>query len=99
IRTATRTPTRTPTRTATRTPTRTPIRTATRTPTRTRTPTITPTPTPCTPGQFSDVHPTDYFYLAVQYLVAHGVISGYGDCTFRPYNNTTRGQMVKIVVL
>ena len=35
----------------------------------------------------------------IAYLVAHGVISGYGDCTFRPYNNTTRGQMVKIVVL
>ncbi|HMA34212.1 MAG TPA: S-layer homology domain-containing protein, partial [Chloroflexia bacterium] len=46
-----------------------------------------------------DVHPTDYFYVPVQYLVAHGVISGYGDCTFRPFNNTTRSQMVKIVVL
>jgi hypothetical protein len=27
------------------------------------------------------------------------VISGYADGTFRPYNNTTRSQMVKIVVL
>ncbi|HMA37508.1 MAG TPA: S-layer homology domain-containing protein [Chloroflexia bacterium] len=56
--------------------------------------TLTP---PC--AGFSDVHPADYFYTPVQYLVSHGVISGYADCTFRPYNNTTRSQMVKIVVL
>ena len=41
---------------------------------------------------------TDYFYIPVQYLACHGVISGYADGTFRPYANTTRGQMVKIVV-
>jgi N-acetylmuramoyl-L-alanine amidase len=35
----------------------------------------------------------------VQYLVCNGVISGYSDNTFRPYNNTTRGQLTKIVVL
>jgi len=45
------------------------------------------------------VHPSDYFYTPVQYLYCHGVISGYSDGTFRPYNNTTRSQMVKIVVL
>jgi subtilisin len=44
------------------------------------------------------VHPTDYFYIPVQYLACHAVISGYADGTFRPYANTTRGQMVKIVV-
>ncbi|HMA33658.1 MAG TPA: S-layer homology domain-containing protein, partial [Chloroflexia bacterium] len=37
------------------------------------------------------------------YLACHGVISGYangdGTVSFRPYNNTTRAQMVKIVVL
>ncbi len=43
--------------------------------------------------------PTDYFYVPVQYLACRGVISGYADGTFRPYNNTTRAQMVKIVVL
>jgi hypothetical protein len=47
---------------------------------------------------FSDVHETDYFYGPVQYLACHGVISGYADGTFRPYANTTRAQMVKIVV-
>ncbi|HMA32851.1 MAG TPA: S-layer homology domain-containing protein [Chloroflexia bacterium] len=57
-----------------------------------------PSPTPCALS-FTDVHPTDYFYAPVLYLACHGVISGYGDGTFRPYNNTTRSQMVKIVVL
>ena len=57
----------------------------------------TPTGTPCA-ITFSDVHPTDYFYTPVQYLACHGVISGYADGTFRPYNKTTRAQMVKIVV-
>jgi len=33
------------------------------------------------------------------YLYCHGVISGYGDGTFRPFNLTTRGQLAKIVVL
>jgi hypothetical protein len=57
-----------------------------------------PTATPCN-ITFSDVHPTDYFYTPVLYLACHGVVSGYADGTFRPYNNTTRSQMVKIVVL
>jgi hypothetical protein len=48
---------------------------------------------------FLDVLPTDYFYEPVRYLYCNGVISGYGDNTFRPYNNTTRGQLTKIVVL
>jgi hypothetical protein len=57
-----------------------------------------PTATPCGIS-FSDVHPSDYFYTPVLYLACRGVISGYLDGTFRPYNQTTRGQMVKIVVL
>ena len=66
-------------------------------------PTSTPVAPTATPAEcainFSDVHPTDYFYTPVRYLVCNGVISGYADNTFRPYNNTTRSQMVKIVVL
>jgi hypothetical protein len=76
-----------------------PAATATRTslpPSATRT--AGPTATPCN-ITFSDVHPTDYFYTPVLYLACHGVVSGYADGTFRPYNNTTRSQMVKIVVL
>jgi hypothetical protein len=47
---------------------------------------------------FEDVRPGDYFYTPVTYLYCHGVISGYADGYFRPYNNTTRGQLCKIVV-
>jgi hypothetical protein len=57
-----------------------------------------PSPTPCSLA-FSDVHPTDYFYAPAQYLYCHGIVSGYADGTFRPYNNTTRGQLSKIIVL
>ncbi|MGI8586535.1 MAG: S-layer homology domain-containing protein [Chloroflexia bacterium] len=60
--------------------------------------TATPPPTPC-PINFSDVHPADYFYAPVQYLYCHGILSGYSDGTFRPYNNATRAQTVKIVTL
>jgi hypothetical protein len=64
-------------------------------------PTVTPRPSPtptAVPISFSDVTPNDYFYVPVQYLALHGVISGYADGTYRPYNNTTRGQIAKIVV-
>src|SRR5205814_5377131 len=75
--------------------------TATRTHVIAWTPTNTPTPTltvtPC-PMNFSDVHPTDYFYEAVRYLYCEGAISGYDDGTFRPGNYTTRAQLCKIVV-
>jgi hypothetical protein len=42
--------------------------------------------------------PTAYYYVPVYYLACHGVIGGYADGTYRPFNNTTRGQMAKIVV-
>ena len=48
---------------------------------------------------FSDIFPTDYYYEAVRSLYCNGVISGYSDNTFRPFNPTTRGQLTKIVVL
>jgi plastocyanin len=60
-------------------------------------PTATPT---MVPGQiFSDVRPADYFYEPVNSLVGQGIISGYADNTFRPYNNATRAQVTKMVVL
>ena len=71
---------------------------ATATPAVTRTSTPVPTVTPCAIN-FSDVLPTDYFYVPVRYLFCAGAISGYSDGTFRPYANTTRGQLTKIVVL
>jgi hypothetical protein len=100
-RTSIATPTRTPTATTTRTPTPTPTRALTATgtpPTPSVTTTITPTPTQCSMS-FIDVLATDWFYEFVRCLYCRGAISGYGDGTFRPYNNTTRGQMTKIVVL
>ena len=59
---------------------------------------MTPTLTPCAIS-FTDVQPSDYFYTAVSYLSCAGVVSGYSDGTFRPYNNTTRGQLSKIIVI
>ncbi|HUS15712.1 MAG TPA: S-layer homology domain-containing protein, partial [Chloroflexia bacterium] len=46
---------------------------------------------------FSDVPTSAYFYTPVEYLTCLGVISGYADGTFRPYNTTTRGQFAKIL--
>jgi photosystem II stability/assembly factor-like uncharacterized protein len=91
-------PTGTGTAGASRTPT--PVGTvgATTTPTPVGTTQTTATVSPCA-ATFADVQPSDYFYVAVQYLYCHGVISGYADGTFRPFNNTTRGQLSKIVVL
>ncbi|MFL5733142.1 MAG: S-layer homology domain-containing protein [Chloroflexia bacterium] len=102
--TATPTPTGTVTATgatSTSTPSGVPASTITATPsipapTTTNTPTGTPTLIPMT---VSDVHPSDYFYEAVRMLYGRGIISGYADNIFRPYNNTTRGQLSKIIVL
>lgn len=94
-RTVTSSLTHTRTPTLTRTPTH--ISTATQTGVATFTATATTTPIP-----FTDMHPTDYFYMPVQYLAAHGILSGYdngdGTFSFRPYSNTTRGQLTKIIV-
>ncbi len=43
--------------------------------------------------------PTAYYYTGVYYLACRGVISGYSDGTYKPFNNTTRAQMTKIVTL
>jgi hypothetical protein len=111
-RTPTGTPTQSPTGAPTDTPTASPSitnsATQTWTPTGVSTPTHTPTgivsatPTPTTtacPINFSDVQPSDWFYEFVRCVYCDGAISGYADGTFRPYNNTTRGQLTKIIVL
>jgi len=54
--------------------------------------TVTPTGTPT----FSDVPPTDPFYVYIETLAAHNIISGYSDHTFRPNTFITRGQLSKI---
>jgi hypothetical protein len=50
-------------------------------------------------GHFTDVHTGDTFYCFVETAFAHGIISGYGDGTFLPGNNITRGQLSKVIVL
>jgi parallel beta-helix repeat protein len=59
----------------------------------------------CGSPSFTDVHTEDYFYNAVTYLAAIGVLGGYdtaeqcptGAPCFLPYNNVTRGQAAKII--
>jgi plastocyanin len=99
--TITRTGVATATPTITRTNTNTPSITPTGPPpTNSLTPAITPTSTATSCSMpFTDVHTQDYFYVPARWLYCRGAISGYSDGTFRPYNNTTRGQMAKIVVL
>jgi S-layer homology domain/Carboxypeptidase regulatory-like domain len=48
---------------------------------------------------FSDVPAGSTFYTYVETAVAHGIINGYSDGTFRPNANVTRSQLTKIVVL
>jgi hypothetical protein len=46
---------------------------------------------------FTDVPPDHRFYPHIMAGVRRGVISGYDDGTFRPDNNLTRGQLMKIL--
>jgi photosystem II stability/assembly factor-like uncharacterized protein len=57
---------------------------------------VTTTATPCTIS-FSDVPADSTFYPFVMCLACNGIISGYDDGTFRPFNDITRGQIAKIV--
>src|SRR5205814_2257973 len=60
--------------------------------------------TPC-PLQFSDVDPSNPFYVYIRCLACRGIVSGYSTnppCTtrvacFLPGNLVTRGQMSKFV--
>jgi amidase len=45
------------------------------------------------------VQPADWFYEPVRWLVCNSVASGYSDGTFKPGNNSTRGQLTKFIVL
>jgi hypothetical protein len=56
------------------------------------------TPTECTIS-FRDVNPEDYFYEPVRLLYCANIIGGYSNNMFRPWNNTTRGQLSKIAAL
>jgi hypothetical protein len=47
--------------------------------------------------QFADVEPGDTFYVYVNCMVCHYVITGFPDGTFRAHAQITRGQIAKIV--
>lgn len=46
---------------------------------------------------FSDVPISNPFYQYIETAYDKGIISGYADATFRPFNNITRGQVSKVV--
>ena len=54
--------------------------------------------TPPTPS-FIDVPPTHTFYVYIETARYYGLISGYGDGTYRPNYNATRGQLCKILYI
>jgi plastocyanin len=56
----------------------------------------TPTSTPCAIN-FTDVDESNVFYTFIRCLACRGIIGGYDDGTFRPFNDITRGQIAKIV--
>jgi len=46
---------------------------------------------------FTDVSTDSTFYVYIERMAMHGVLTGYSDNTFRPGNNATRGQIAKVV--
>lgn len=47
---------------------------------------------------FRDVSPTDWFYPYVVQLAGAGVLQGYSDATFRPYQPLTRAEAIKMII-
>ena len=54
---------------------------------------------PNTVATFTDVPSGNTFYNFIEWMSCHRIASGYSDGTFRPGNNSTRGQISKMVVL
>ncbi|MCX7568983.1 glycosyl hydrolase family 18 protein [Tumebacillus sp. DT12] len=52
-----------------------------------------------TDGQtpFADVDPNRWSYASILAMKENGVINGYEDATFRPFNHTTRAQMATLM--
>lgn len=64
----------------------------------TNTPVPPPPPGPCGMA-FSDIQSSFWAYDHISFLFCSGVIGGYPDGSFKPNNNTTRGQFTKMLVL
>jgi hypothetical protein len=58
-------------------------------------PTVTPIPCSIT---FTDVDQNHPFYAYIYWMACRNYISGYADGTFRPANDVTRGQLLKMAV-
>lgn len=50
-------------------------------------------------ADFDDVPQTHWGYDAISHLAGNGIISGYGDGTFKPEANITRAEFVKLLVV
>jgi hypothetical protein len=48
---------------------------------------------------FTDVPRNNPFYNYIETAVQREIISGYGDGTFHPYRNVTRGQVCKMIAI
>ena len=48
---------------------------------------------------FSDVNVGDKYYISISYLQEHGIIEGYEDNTFRPYEDINRSEALKMLTL
>lgn len=46
---------------------------------------------------FSDVKNIEHFYESVKSLASRGIVKGFGDGTFKPYQSVTRGQMASVL--
>ncbi|MHA1288494.1 MAG: S-layer homology domain-containing protein, partial [Candidatus Thorarchaeota archaeon] len=46
---------------------------------------------------FPDVPPSKWFFKYVEFMYTNGMVSGYGDGTFKPYNPVTRAQFCKMI--
>lgn len=51
-----------------------------------------------TVNAFSDVSSNDWFYSNVTKLKNKGIVNGYNDNTFKPHNNVTHGEALKMLV-
>ncbi len=48
---------------------------------------------------FSDVEEGDKYYTSINYLKENGIISGYEDDTFKPYDEINRAEALKMITL
>ncbi len=55
--------------------------------------------TPTANAAFVDVEPGEAHYVAITYLQENGIISGYADGTFKPYQKINRAEALKMITL